>query len=96
MAVQSGYWPLVRYNPDLVKEQKNPLIIDSKAPAIPLKDYVYNETRYSMLTKTHPEAAERLLKEAQQDVYNRWRAYSHLAEMPVDEKYFKTLSVSLK
>ena len=84
LAVQSGYWPLLRYNPDLMKEGKNPLTIDSKAPAIPLKDYVYNETRYSLLTKTRPEAAEQLLKEAQDDVYKRWRAYTHLAEMPVD------------
>jgi pyruvate-ferredoxin/flavodoxin oxidoreductase len=84
LAVQSGYWPLIRYNPDLMKEGKNPLTIDSKAPAIPLKDYVYNETRYSLLTKTRPEAAEQLLKEAQDDVYKRWRAYTHLAEMPVD------------
>jgi pyruvate-ferredoxin/flavodoxin oxidoreductase len=85
LAVQSGYWPLIRYNPDLLKEGKNPLTIDSKAPAIPLKDYVYNETRYSLLTKTRPEAAERLLKEAQDDVHKRWRAYTHLAEMPVDK-----------
>jgi pyruvate-ferredoxin/flavodoxin oxidoreductase len=84
LAVQSGYWPLLRYNPDLLKEGKNPLTIDSKAPAIPLKDYVYNETRYSLLTKTRPEAAKQLLKEAQDDVYKRWHAYTHLAEMPVD------------
>ncbi len=86
LAVQTGYWPLVRYNPDLLKQGKNPLTIDSKAPAIPLKDYVYNETRYSMLTKTRPEAAAMLLKEAQEDVYKRWRAYTHLAEMPIDNK----------
>ncbi|MBN2103112.1 pyruvate:ferredoxin (flavodoxin) oxidoreductase [bacterium] len=86
LAVKSGYWPLVRYNPDLLKEGKNPLTLDSKAPEIPLKDYVYNETRYSMLTKTRPEAAEKLLKEAQKDVYQRWKAYAHLAEMPVDQE----------
>ena len=85
LAVQSGYWPLIRYNPDLLKEGKNPLTIDSKAPAIPLKDYVYNETRYSLLTKTRPEAAERLLKEAQDDVHRRWQAYTHLAEPPAEK-----------
>jgi len=86
LAVKSGYWPLVRYNPDLLDEGKNPLTIDSKAPEIPLKDYVYNETRYSMLTKSRPEAAKKLLKEAQEDVYKRWKAYAHLAEMPVDKE----------
>jgi pyruvate-ferredoxin/flavodoxin oxidoreductase len=86
LAVKSGYWPLVRYNPDLVKDGKNPLTIDSKAPEIPLKDYVYNETRYSMLTKSRPEAAEKLLKEAQEDVYKRWKSYTHLAEMPMDSE----------
>ncbi|MBN1783201.1 pyruvate:ferredoxin (flavodoxin) oxidoreductase [bacterium] len=86
LAVESGYWPLIRYNPDLLGENKNPLTLDSKAPAIPLKDYVYNETRYSMLTKTRPEAAAQLLKDAQEDVRKRWRAYAHLAEMPVNDK----------
>ena len=48
-AVLSGYWPLIRYNPNLAKDNKNPLQIDSKAPSLPLDQYIYNETRYSML-----------------------------------------------
>ncbi|HDQ44350.1 MAG TPA: pyruvate:ferredoxin (flavodoxin) oxidoreductase [bacterium] len=84
LAVQSGYWPLLRYNPLLAAEGKNPLVLDSKAPAIPLKDYVYNETRYSMLVKSRPEAAAELLKLAEEDVTARWRAYAHLAEMKYD------------
>jgi pyruvate-ferredoxin/flavodoxin oxidoreductase len=84
-AVQAGYWPLIRYNPDLVKEGKNPLQINSKAPSIPLEDYIYNETRYSMLTKSRPEAAKQLLKAAQEDVNSRWHLYEHWAAMPVRE-----------
>lgn len=86
LAVQSGYWPLVRYNPLLAEEGKNPLTLDSKAPSLPLKDYVYNETRYSMLTKSRPEAAAELLEKAQEDVHKRWRSYEHLAAMEYGEK----------
>jgi len=85
LAVQSGYWPLVRYNPLLAEEGQNPLSIDSKAPALPLQDYIYNETRYSMLTKSHPEEAAKLLELAQEDVNKRWRSYEHLASMKYGE-----------
>ena len=80
-AVNSGYWPLMRYNPALREEGKNPFILDSRAPSIPLKDYVYNETRYTMLLRAHPDAAETLLKEATDDVERTWRVYSGRAAM---------------
>ena len=57
-AVLSGYWPLIRYNPELRAEGKNPFQLDSKAPSIPLKQYVYQEARYSMLARSHPETRE--------------------------------------
>jgi pyruvate-ferredoxin/flavodoxin oxidoreductase len=82
--VQSGYWPLFRFHPDLIKEGKNPLCMDSKAPAIPLEKYIYNETRYSMLAHSNPEAAKRLLKLAQEDVWTRWRLYQNWAAMQMD------------
>jgi len=84
-AVLSGYWPLIRYNPDLIKEGKNPLQIDSKPPSIPLEEYVYNETRYKSLTRSKPEEAKKLLKLAQEDVVSRWRLYEHWAAMKIDE-----------
>ncbi len=74
-AVDSGHWQLYRYNPDLSKEGKNPFKLESKGLKIPLKDYAYMETRYKMLTKTHPERAEQLLKEAQKDVVDKWKTY---------------------
>ncbi len=83
LAVDSGAWPLYRYNPALVAEGKNPLQLDSKAPKIPLKDYVYNESRYFSLAQRDEERAEMLLKLAQEDVLNRWRQYEQLAAMPV-------------
>jgi pyruvate-ferredoxin/flavodoxin oxidoreductase len=81
-AVLSGHWPLFRYNPDLAGLGKNPLQLDSKAPSIPLKQYAYNETRYTMLAHSDPEAAKRLLDAAQDDVQTRWRLYEHWAAMP--------------
>ena len=80
-AVQSAYWPLFRYNPDLIRQGKNPFQLDSRAPALPLEKYIYNETRYTMLTRSNPEAAAKLLVEAQDDVYKRWKVYEHWASM---------------
>ena len=78
-AVDSGYWPLFRYNPELEAEGKNPFKMDSKGLKINLKDYAYMETRYKMLTKSHPQLAEQLIKEAQDDVIRRWKEYERLA-----------------
>jgi pyruvate-ferredoxin/flavodoxin oxidoreductase len=81
-AVLSGHWPLFRYNPALVREGKNPLQLDSKPPSLALRTYAYNETRYTMLAHSDPDAARRLLAEAQRDVWARWRLYEHWAAMP--------------
>ena len=78
-AVLSGHWPLFRYNPELRREGKNPMQLDSKAPSLDFKKYAYNETRYTMLAHSHPEAAQRLLEEAQEDVRTRWRIYEQWA-----------------
>ena len=90
LAVQSGHWPLFRYNPDLVAQGKNPFQLESKAPSIPLEQYIYNETRYTMLKHSQPEAAQELLKEAQEDVLSRWRLYEHMAAMKAAEVAQKT------
>ena len=81
-AVQSGHWPLMRYNPDLVKQGKNPLILDSKAPSITLDKFQNNETRFTMLTHSDPAAAKELLRIAQDELNARWRLYEHWAAMP--------------
>jgi len=81
-AVQSGHWPLMRYNPDLVAQGKNPLVLDSKAPSITLDKFENNETRFTMLNHSDPEAAKRLLQTAQEEVNARWRLYEHWAAMP--------------
>ncbi|HNY41609.1 MAG TPA: pyruvate:ferredoxin (flavodoxin) oxidoreductase, partial [Bryobacteraceae bacterium] len=82
LAVQSGHWPMFRYNPALIAEGKNPFVLDCKAPSLPLDKYIYNETRFTMLVHSRPEDARRLLAEAQADVMNRWRLYEQMAAAP--------------
>jgi len=81
LAVDSGYWLLYRFNPEWAAEGKNPLKLESKAPSIKFQAYAYNETRYRMLTKSHPEAAKKLLEQAQQDVNEKWQLYSGMASL---------------
>ena len=85
-AVDSGHWPLLRYDPRLVADGKNPLQLDSRAPKMPLRDYVYNETRYTMLTKTKPQHAAELLTLAQEDVTSRWHLYEQMATLDYSDE----------
>jgi len=81
LAVASGAWPLYRYNPLLADEGKNPLILDSKDPSVPIEQYAYNETRYKMLVQTDEQRAEMLIKLAQKDANRRWELYRQMATM---------------
>lgn len=85
MAVTSGYWPLMRYNPVLRKKKQNPFVLDSSRPIIPLKEYALNELRYSTLTRSHPEEAEQLMKMAQELVNLKWKNYEELATLPASD-----------
>ncbi len=95
-AVQSGYWPIYRYNPDLAKQGKNPLQLDSKAPSLPLEKYIYNETRYTMLVQSNPEAAKHLLGLAQAELAKRWKLYEHLASMPGNGQVVEAIAQEVK
>ena len=77
-AVRSAYWPLYRYNPG---GEDHPFHLDSKEPAIPLKEFAMSEARFAMLTRTAPADAERLMAEAQEDVTARWNLYRQLAQV---------------
>ena len=83
-AVDSGYWPLMRFDPRRIKQGKSPLQLDSRDPKIPLHEYVYNETRYTMLLRAMPDRAEELLAKAQEDVNMRWQMYKMWAQMKFD------------
>jgi len=84
LAVQSGYWPLYRYDPRLAVEGKNPLVLESKEPTVSFQDYAYNETRYKMLVQADEARAEELLKEAGQDIKSRLMFYQQMAAMHYD------------
>jgi len=84
-AVESGHWPLLRYDPRLAEAGKNPLQLDSKEPTLPLKDYVYGETRYAMLHRAHPAESEALIEAAQKNILSRWKLYKYMASMPETE-----------
>jgi pyruvate-ferredoxin/flavodoxin oxidoreductase len=81
LAVQSGHWPMYRYDPRLAEQGQNPLIIESKEPSIPISQYAYNETRYKMLTQLDEARAEELMQEAQKDAKSRWTLYKQMASM---------------
>ena len=80
-AVQSGVWPLYRYNPANLMEGKNPLSLDSKEPTISVKDYAYKENRYQQLVKADEARAEELMTEAESNAKVRWDLYKQMAEM---------------
>jgi len=86
LAVKSGAWPLLRYDPRLTERGENPLQLDSKEPSIPLEEYIYNENRYRSLKKASPEVAQNLLKHAQEDINRRWKLYANWASMSMKEK----------
>jgi pyruvate-ferredoxin/flavodoxin oxidoreductase len=81
LAVQSGHWPMYRYDPRLAEQGKNPLTIESKEPSVPMSQYAYNETRYKMLTQMDEARAEDLMKKAQKDAKARWNLYHQMASM---------------
>jgi pyruvate-ferredoxin/flavodoxin oxidoreductase len=80
-AVDSGYWILYRFHPDLAGQGKNPLQLDSGKPRIPVREFVEQETRYRMLSLSRPEEAKRLFDAAQADANARWRLYEQLASL---------------
>ena len=79
-AVDTGSWPLYRYNPDNVKEGKAPLTLDSKAPSKPLSDYMSSETRFQVVKKANPERYETLLNKAQENVNEKRSLLEHMSQ----------------
>ncbi|MEO1762140.1 MAG: pyruvate:ferredoxin (flavodoxin) oxidoreductase [Cyanobacteria bacterium J06629_18] len=84
--VESGRWLLYRYNPDLVKQGKNPLQLDMRQPKNSPEESMYRENRFKMLKKNQPEIAKKLMEEAQTEVNQRWKMYEYLAARKVIEE----------
>jgi pyruvate-ferredoxin/flavodoxin oxidoreductase len=84
VAVESGQWLLYRYNPDRRKTGENPLILDSRTPTRKVEEFLLQQTRFKMLSKTKPEDAKRLWKEAQQDADLRFQLYEYFAQRKLE------------
>jgi len=84
LAVDSGHWSLFRYNPQDAAQGINPLHLDSKEPSIPYRDFIHSEVRFNMLWRTHPDVAEKLLQQSQEDVLHRYHFYQQLADLSWD------------
>ncbi len=78
-AVRSGYWPLWRYVPEAIERDEHPFVLDSKEPSIPLKTFEDGELRFAMLARIDPARAERLMRQAQEDVKQRRHLYEQMA-----------------
>lgn len=81
LAVDSGYWPLFRFDPSKKDEGKNPFHLDSKKPKVAFEDYAYNELRYLMLSKSNPQMAKKLLEQAQEDIKYNWNIYEQAKQL---------------
>lgn len=80
LAVQSGYWPLYRYNPELKKEGQNPFVLDSKKPDGSLEEFLSGEIRYASLKRVFPDEAKRLHERLQEEVQDRYRDLQQMAD----------------
>jgi pyruvate-ferredoxin/flavodoxin oxidoreductase len=80
LAVEAGYWPLYRYNPQLVAEGKNPFIFESGAPNGTLQEFVGGENRYAQLAGTFPEESKKLRAQLENEVNNRYESYKIMAD----------------
>jgi pyruvate-ferredoxin/flavodoxin oxidoreductase len=80
LAVKSGHWPLFRFDPRLEAAGGNPFKLDSAAPSQPVKAFMESETRFAMLWRSHPEAAQRFLEQAQRDAEHRYKTYQDMAQ----------------
>jgi pyruvate-ferredoxin/flavodoxin oxidoreductase len=76
LAVKTGYFPLFRYDP----REAKPFRVDSAEPSLPLKEFTGSETRFSMLFRSHPEAAQQFLDAAQQGVKKHYAELQSMAE----------------
>ena len=80
LAVESGYWPLYRYDPRLAEEGKNPFQLDYKEPDGTIHDFLMREVRYAALTKTFPDEAKKLHKKLEEGVVTKYKIYKAMAE----------------
>jgi len=86
LAVESGYWPMYRYNPQLIDEEKNPFVLDSKAPDGTLQEFLGGEVRFAALEKSFPEESVRLRAAIEEEVNNKYTILKMMADAGKEEK----------
>ena len=79
-AVETGYWPLYRYNPLLEKEGKNPFMLESKDPDGSIQDFLAGENRFASLEKTFPEESKKLRQQIEEEINHRHKTLKQLAD----------------
>ncbi len=89
LAVKSGHWPLLRYDPRRREQGANPLSVDSAAPSVPYRDFARNEARFTVLERQHPEAASRFMDQAEQNARVKHQEYVELAGLALAETAVK-------
>ncbi len=80
LAVHSGYWPLLRYNPEVRQSDENPFVLDSARPSLKFKDFSDNELRFRMLKQTNPQQVDQMMQSAQTSIEQRFRLYEEMAK----------------
>ncbi len=86
LAVESGYWPMYRYNPQLVSDGKNPFTLDSKAPDGTLQEFLGGEVRFAALEKSFPEESKRLRAQIEGEMADKYTMLKMMAEAGKEEK----------
>ena len=79
-AVDAGYWHLYRYNPQLIKEGKNPFALDSRPPKASFTEFLRSQLRYAVLEAQYPKEAKALFAKAEEDAGRRYQRYREMAE----------------
>jgi len=82
-AVNAGFWPLYRFNPDNARAGKQPLMLDSKAPTEDIADFIYKQNRFRILRNSDPARAEALAEALRQDVTMRWKMLEQWAQFDI-------------
>ena len=80
--MDSGYWPLYRFDPRLKAEGKNPFTLDSKEPSVDIKAYMDRERRFKALRQISPERADTFLAMARARAKETYSYYKYLADRP--------------
>ena len=81
LAVHSGYWPLLRYNPEVRQSNENPFVLDSARPNLKFRDFSDNELRFRMLKQTNPNAVDRMMESAQTAIDSRFKLYEEMSQV---------------